>query len=385
MPRGAPTFFSGSRETVIDGSQAANMVTDIVSELQTYTSNSTTAWETYDAINTTSGSWDVVYRSVGDRTLVSGAGDAHLLFRIEQVSNDDLRFSMYQDWSDVSSTGARQAGGSIAQWANVNVNSAYRYWGAVNEYEFCFLMKQSQRWYWLHFGGPNRVHVPSVSRGVAFTTAAATAGSAVTVNLDRDISGSIIDATDPNGPQNIWIHNVTPSGAALRSSDIDITTVDAITSTSITFNTLSNNFDSGAIVGLDPTPSFVFEVDSITSGGSIDQQVLFTNRVDGTWVNVNQQPADYESFMASLGTPSASPGPDRLLRGVKAAFLMDSSGALGYRGISDLVAFVFSGSLVDGDFWRPNFSTANQYMVFPSIGFGSGTSTPVLAIGPGAT
>lgn len=387
MARGTPSFASGSGASVLDNSQVTNIYNDLIAALTAYQNNSQDAWEEIDVVNATSNRQEIVYQSRGDRTLgPSGEGDANLIIKVQQFSDTDIYFDAYQDWSTNSSTGSRNAGGSSTRWTGIDENASYRYWYLSNEYEFVFLLKQEHVWYYVHFGSPIRRHIPSVAEGIAFTTASASSGSSVTVALDRDITASIVDSSDPNGPQRVWIYNVTPVGNALRASTVDVTTVNAITSTTITFASLANNFDSGAIVGLDPSPMFLVALSGRSTGGSLDSALYFTNTTVGTYTNVSTHTGDYENFLSPFGTPVTSPGFDGLLRGSRAGIFFDQSGFQGFRGVSEVVAFVYAGDLIDMDFWRPSYSTANQYMVFPSLSLGSaGVAAPVLAIGPGAS
>jgi hypothetical protein len=389
MARGTPDYFTGSRLSVGDDTQTRNVITDIRTELNSYLSNGTNAWELYDTLNGTPPNEDYVYRSVGDRSLVAGAGDAALFFQIEQDSVDDIAFSMWQDWSTTANNGSRQAGSTSSRWLNIDPNAGYQYWGLVNEYEFVFLMKQAGAFHYLHIGSPIRSHIPTAANGIAFTTASAAAGASVTVNLDRDISANILDSGDANGPQQVWIYNLTPAGSALRSPTVEVAEVQTITgggTPSITFTNLSNSFDSGAIVGLDPCPSFVTEEEILTPGGNVDLTLYFTNNVSGGFSSSTVQTADYESFLGSVSPLQPAPSVAGLLQGSRVAVNADQAGQTGYRGTMELIAFVFPGDLLDGDFFRANFQTASQYIVFPSIFFGAaGSISPALALGPGAS
>ena len=385
MARGTPLYTSGTLPTRIAGGQVTEIRALIETVLQSYQSNATTAWETYDTIDATAANLDRVYLSVGDRTLASGAGDARLFIRIDKYGPDDIDFKAYQDWSDLSSTGSNEAFlASNCRWSNVNDFSECRYFSMVNEYEFLFFIIQDNLWHSVHFGSPIRAHIPSNYRGIAFTTASATAGSSVTVNLDRDITATIQDNLSSTGSQKIWIYNQTPTSTALRSATIEIADVETIAAGSITFASLSNNFDSGAIVGLDPCPMFITAYNNIAFTTALNATLQFTNSVAGTWSAPSTQIADYELSGSTVIVPAAAPGYNGDLYGCRALIVADQSGLGGFRGVSEMIAFVRSGSMLSGDFWRPNGVTANQYKVFPFMTL-SGYTGWVFAIGPGAT
>lgn len=383
MARGTPQFFTGIVNSTQSNTILREMFTVLDTTIRAYQSNGTDAWEAYETINATPGSQDIVYRSVGDRTLASGAGDAALFIRVTQQSTNDMRFLAYQDWSTASSTGSNVNATSQTTWLNLNEVSGFQYWCFVNEYEYVLLIKQGNFWHYVHFGSPIRSHIPAAASGIAFTTAAATAGSNVTVNLDRDISSSIRDSTATGGAQLVWIYNLTPAAAALRSATIELATVQTITSTSITFQSLSNSFDSGAIVGLDPSPMFVCREDILSHGGNIDVAQLWTNSIAGTYTSAGSQVSDYEYLLVGTGAPTATPSVNGITQAARAAFFPDQTGQVGFRGISQLIAFARLGYSLDGDFFRPDFSTANQYVVFPSLTLVLGG--PALMLGPGAT
>lgn len=385
MARGVPQYITGTLPRLINGGQATALRAEIETVLQTYQSNATTAWETYDTIDATAGSLDRIYRSVGDRNLVSGAGDARLFIQIDQDVSNRIVFFPLQDWSDLSSTGSRIAGNNTSQsWSTIDDFSECRYYAIVNEYEFAMLVIQDNTWHFVHLGSQLRTHVPTNYRGIAFTTAAASAGSSVTVNLDRDITASIQDNTSATGPQNVWIYNITPTGVALRTATVEIAEVETIAAGSITFTTLVNNFDSGAIVGFDPSPMFSLASNNSTFTANINPTIYFTNAVDGTYSTATAQSADYELIAAALPTQSFTPGAIGELYGSRALLVADQSAKGGYRGTSELVAFVQSGTMLSGDLWRPNGVSANQYVVFPFILL-TGYTGFNLALGPGAT
>lgn len=383
MARGTPAYFEGEVASSRTTTVVQDLYNAVVTSLASYQSNSQDAWEEIDTVNATAGSEDRVFQSKGDRTLVSGAGDANLILRVQQISTDDIRFTAYQDWSDVSSTGSNAAGDTSATWLNLNTVSGFRYWGMVNEYEFVFLARQDNLFHYFHCGSPIRSHVPAGADGIAFTTASAAAGSSVTVTLDRDITSAIRDSTASGGAQQVWIYNVTPAATALRSATIELATVDTIATGSITFASLSNSFDSGAIVGLDPSGMFVCEDESVAPGGSLDIAQYWTNSLSGTYSAVSTQSGDYENFLAGTGTPSASPTTNGIITGARFGLFMDQVSNTGFRGVSELVAHTRSGFALDGDFFRPDYSTANQYKIFPSLIFA--VNGPAFMIGPGAS
>ena len=168
VQRSTPEYFSGN----ITGT---NVVQDLIaameSRIKQFKSNSVDAWEEFDVVNATAGARDVVFRSKGDRTLVSGAGDARLFFRSYQLDANDIWFFIYQDWTtDASGSGTNGVGGNnaVTKWIDISPTSELDYWGVANEYEFVFVFLQSGYMRYLWFGTPRRTHIPSNGAGIAF-------------------------------------------------------------------------------------------------------------------------------------------------------------------------------------------------------------------------
>lgn len=249
MTRGTPSY---ATDTITGASATAIMdlfLPAIESEISGYQSNSTAAWETYETLDSALATRDRVYRSVGDRTLASGAGDTSLFFRIERATATTLNLTGYQDWSTSSSTGARATNTVVLGGIS---SSDLTYYISVNEYEIHIAYEQSGTFFWLGCANPNRIHVPPAHSGVAFATGSITSGSAVVIATDRSLVGSVTVG------QNVWITNRTASGNALETSDIEILEIEAVSATPNITLSPANNYASGAIIGVDPIGLFVW-------------------------------------------------------------------------------------------------------------------------------
>jgi hypothetical protein len=259
MARGVPTYTTGSLGVAASGAAQLDAFLPIIETALTgYLSNATQAWELYDDIDSALATRNRVYRSVGDRNLASGAGDAAIFGEIIRHTSTAFRVRNYQDWSTSGSgSGGRQSITASAA-SSTFTTAALTYFIFVNEYEFIVLYNQSTTWALIGWVSPIRTHIAASQRGVAFTTSLATAGSNVVVSIDRDITSSIVVG------QKVWAYNLTPAAAALGSQNIQITTVEAVTASTITLD-LSENLVSGSIIGADPSPVYTFGTSSVSS------------------------------------------------------------------------------------------------------------------------
>lgn len=369
MARSTGTFFTGT----ITGT---NNVEDLVSALETrikaFQSNGGDAWEEWDVVTATAGSRDIVYRSLGDRTLVSGAGDAALFVRLTQVNTTTIRFRTYQDWSDSSSTGSYEAGSTSFNnggWTTLSATQDIEYWGVSNEYEFSIVMIQGGAYKFASFGSPKRTHIPTAANGIAFTSNSETAGSSVVIEVDRDITSNITVG------QKIWVYNVTPTATSLRSPTVNVGIVDAKAAGSITIDTLSNNIEAGAIIGLDPCPIY------LVTGTTTITTFYLSNHANGTYEGATTNTAESEPLIENILESVNDPSPNGLYIGSE--FILDDTDAThgGVRGTPEFLSVWTLGTQADQDRMLPNFDTAEARKVFPSITSGS----LGLAIGPGAT
>lgn len=369
MARSAGTYFSG---LITGTNNVEDFQTEIETRIKAFQSNGGDAWEEYDVVNATAGSRDVVFRSKGDRTLNSGAGDANLIMRVTQASTTSIRFRAYQDWSTLSSTGSREINSTSSTngaFTTLSASTDIEFFGISNEYEFTMVIVQGGSYAWVSFGSPKRTHVPNAANGIALTTAAETAGSNVVVNLDRDISSNIAVG------QKIWLQNVTATGNALESDTINIAEVTAVTSNSVTVDTLADNFASGALVGMDPSPM------CCNTGTTTVGTMYFTTESDGTYTGVVNQSYDTEPLLEAVAENANDPNPNGLYIGCQALFDNAGTTSGGFRGTPEFMTFWSVGTQADQDRMIANFDNAQAYKVFPSII----NASYALAVGPGAT
>jgi hypothetical protein len=369
MARGTPTYFSG---TITGTNNVEDLVTQLETRIKAYQSNATDAWEEWDVVTATAGSRDIVYRSIGDRTL-TGGGDASLFLRLTQTAATTIRIRGYQDWSTVSSTGHNEAGSTATtngSWTALDATTDIDYFGVSNEYEFAFVMIQGGVIRGMFFGSPKRTHIPPAGDGIAYTSNAETAGASVVIEVDRDITANITVG------QKIWVYNRTPTATALRADNINIGTVDAKAAGSITIDTLDNNIEAGAIIGLDPSPMYV--TTCLLALGSL----YFTHHAGGTYEGIASNVGQIEPMVELLTEATLDPhNATGLYHGSEAILDDDDPVNGGSRGTPELMTWWPIGTQANADRMIPNYDTAQAYKVFPSILNGSFC----LAIGPGAT
>lgn len=273
MARGTPSYSTASLPAATDAAAQLDAFLPILeSAITAYQSNATDAWEVYAALDTSLASRDTVYRSVGDRTLGSGAGDTSAFVRLERTSSITLQFSTYQDWSTASNTGVRQSSPAAVS-LGAGAATSLEYFFCYNEYEFhCVLNEDSgAAWRYFGWGVADRSHVPPAATGIAFLDSAVTTGSSVVCALDRDISSDITVG------QYVWITNRTAAGDPLEPADVEVVEVTAVSSTpNITLAQLNNNYAAGAIVGFDPIGCFCW-----TAGNTAATPLQCSNDASG--------------------------------------------------------------------------------------------------------
>ncbi len=372
MARGTPTAFSG---TFSGTNQVQDLYTQVKTRINAYQSNSVNAWEDYDAIATTAGSRNYCFRSLGDRTLVSGAGDAGLFLRMSEAAAV-IEFHAYQDWStNASGSGAREAySSSYARWSTLSTIDTIDYWGVSNEYEFTFVFVQGGTYRWAHFGTPMRTHIPTDGNGIAFLSSSASSGSNVVLSVDRNLSSDVGFGKLTAG-QKIWIYNQTGTGNALETSTVELVTVSAVTSTTVTIDALASNKASGAIIGLDPCPMGVC---ASTNG---DPSVPFTNHKNGSYTSAAAQLYTNDSLMNTLTEGSHDPAPNDLYYGAL-MFPAATVAAGGIRGTWETLSAWAIGTQSDQDRMKTDYAgtAAKAWKIFPSLINNTYFCT---AIGPG--
>lgn len=369
MARSTGTYFTG---TVTGVNNVDSIFTELETRIKAFQSNGGDAWEEYDIVSAPAASRDIVFRSLGDRTLLAGVGDAHLLMRMTRVNATTFRIRGIQDWSTTGNAGTNESGSTSAingAWTAMSATQDMEFWGISNEYEFAMVMVQGGTYRWLGFGSPKRTHVPNAASGIARTSNAETAGSSVVIEVDRDITANIVVG------QKIWLQNVTPSGTAIRSATINIATVTAKAAGSITVGTLANNFDAGAIIGQDPTPMY------IGTSTTAMADVFFTNHANGSYEGAVSNGAEIEPLLRNATESVNDPNPSSLYMGCE-AYLDDTDPADGgLRGTPQFLSFWTIGTQADQDRMIPNYDTALAHKVFPSVALNG----LAVGLGPGAT
>jgi hypothetical protein len=376
MARGTPTFNSGSLVAAGSG-QVDNLYNVVRTQLTNYQSNGVNAWQEIDSINTTPGTQNRVFHTVGDRTLGAdvvspyfGNGDIDHFIRIHNSAATTIVFVAYQDWSPTSSAGNRPNGvNTYLNWTSLSDTDALDWWCIGNEYEFVFIFKQGGITRWVVFGVPRRWATPGIS-GVGRVATQTSATGTITIALDRDISSLIVPG------QTVWLINRTPSSTALVSDYTELVTVTAVSATpDITVSGVSNQpYEVGALVGLDPSPQY-----SGAGTGTGDPTILMTNRPDGGYTGTQVQIAGFD--ILPVNESSVDPNFSQLYHGFKPVLNGGQAGFEGPRGYPEFIAFWALGAQNDADRMLPEYDTAQAYKIFPSLP----KATFAASIGPGAT
>jgi len=266
MARSAGQFFSGeSREgggnySEAEGWPTYNFFNAILSAITSFQSHGVQAWDVYDDLDT----YDKILHSVGDRSL-GGAGlkgDTDIFLRLRATSTGYIYIRLYYDWSTVSHTG------NVATTERNFLFERYssvRWWMIVNEYEIALFAKEDgSNVVWIGQPIQHDYHQDGIAR-----LSVATSGTGVqTLTLDRDLTGKI------RAGQKLWLMNRTPDGQALKTANVNIVTVVAVGSSSVTVSGITSTpFEIGSLIGWAPRCA-MFTVSSDVGYGPV--------RSDGT-------------------------------------------------------------------------------------------------------
>jgi len=388
MARGSPTFFKVTLPTVGSG-QRLNFLNSIKSNIQTYLSNGSIAWETFhDLTGTLGGSFDEVLRSLGDRSLGTATkrGDADLFQRIRLHTDNYIYLDSFQDFATASETANRFAASNLADGSTPittttnllllpsDVNQI-DYVMVVNEYEVAIILTQSGSYWLIWFGSPKRTHISPSRQGIARPTASYSSGSNVVVNLDRDISSSIIAHATLG--QFVWAYDLTVPAGALAAIQPEFTRVTAVTSSSITLATVANNHTitaNNGLIGADPCP-----MGCTFSTGTLVGTIDFTNRLDNSALQNNNQCTGFR-VDAGMTEANLDPGTMDQYVGVSTRLEMDD-GPLEFRGGLEHLSWWTLGTQSDFDRMLVNDDALLARAIFPSLV----QTNWGMAIGPKAT
>lgn len=345
--------FSGTVERDIDlNVSTVSKVYELISDRITSVtaSNGDPYWTIYDEINTATGTLDRVFKSVGDPTVASGGGDASVYFRLQQTTNA-INLTTYQDWSPVSSNtstsftanpgGARSSVSTVqAQLGPLNSYESVRYWMVVNPYGWMFCCNSEIT----ELFGVDQPSIPAApgNDGFARITTATTGSGDVTINLDRELSGTVAQAGAIQPGQRIWIVNQTPAGSSLVTAQAEIVTVQQVGNQKVTLTGVTNTYASSSLVGVDPMSCYCFTT------ANVSPTLYGVNRPDGGYSSFNLQIADYE-FLNINNDQGANPNPSGLFQIFRNVINADQSSFGGIRGYSTLTASGYYGPQRDGD------------------------------------
>lgn len=375
MARSTPTVDHG---TILGPAGVREAVwAKIIEKLTSIQSAGVQAWEADDVVSDVPGNRQIVYHSVGDRSLVAGAGDADIWALVTMPAAGSYRVYMYQDWSNTSHTGHRQVGYTGGYAMALNDASNCEWWFVGNEYEFVMVFAQAGTYQYLSFGQVIRPFSTRLAGICRNTGAIAAAPGAQTIGVDRDMTGQL------QVGQRVWLLNQTPGGVALQTPGVDLVTVSAINpaapALALTLTGITQAYAIGSLIGLDPQPAYVQPGQSSSTPLNASNQYM-VQKGDGTWAATGGQLAGSLHTGLQVTEADADPGPDNLYPGYQAFLRMSAAPAI-YRGKLQHIRAFSLGLQADGDIMRIDYDATNQWWVFPAFV----TSAWVPAIGPGAT
>jgi hypothetical protein len=271
--------------------------------------------------------------------------------------------------------GIRQSGdGTSAPNCVVADATIDELWGFVTPYSLMFVARQSAVYSLFHVGCVERSHIPPQLRGTGFTTGALSAGSSVSVPLDRD------GAANLRAGQSVWIMSAD-------SATCEIATIASVTNDStIVIGTLANSYGAGALVGLDPCPLVVAgrigSVTTTTNFADANHGWYSSRNRDATFSNPGAQVNTMAVNVVPINESNVDPDSYSIWTGVD-LFCTRTSAGEGMRGRVFGVQFMGTGAQSQGDTFlaggdAPDFG----WRAFVTMG---GNGTYLWCIGPGAT
>jgi hypothetical protein len=377
----------------VGSGQVQNILGVITGTLMNFTSNGQPAFELAETVTGTSASLDLIFHSVGDRNLGAGSniGDTDIWFRLLRSAATTAIFTVYQDWSPTSSStstsltanpgGARSASGTTqVQFTALSDTAAFDYWAVGNEYEYAFIFVQGGTLRCLHFGVGPRL-APSGNDGVARIKTALTGSGAVTIELDRNISGSIGASGSVQPGQRVWIVPQSPDASALVDAAIDIVTVNSVYSGSsgadpnkINVATTTKTYDAGSLVGLFPASAFVTAHTAPNT-----TTIYFTNRIDGGFSAAASQTAVY-SVLSTITESDFDPDASNVYYIFGEAIFSSQASFAGPRcNTSDVFAVCSLGTQANGD---RMIVGDKYYFVFPTFTITAPLAGGCVVLGP---
>ncbi len=333
-------------------------------------------WKIIDEVETTSGSLDRVFKSIGSQEGYPGVGDASIYFRIKQ-NNTSIQITTYPDWSPFSSDGTTSfttnPGGSRASSnaAQAQVLMQYqdeiRWWMVIGPHAWHFAG--------VSVGTPKAFGVegivpaaPAGHEGFARIITTMTGTGAVTLELDRELSGTINEDNSVQPGQKIWVVNQTPSGTALANEIAEITSVTSVGNNKISLSPVSGTYLSSSIVGIEPSSAAAYGTTS-----QANPTLYFPLRTDAGYSGVSSHNADFE--WVPISEAGSNPTYSGFFGMGRAVVNSDQTSYTGIRGFANYWNFVSGGPQVSGDLMHLG---DRSYFVFRMIG----QSTEIIALGP---
>lgn len=333
---------------------------------------------------------DVVLRSLGDRTLVGGAGDLSQFWRLRLQNNVGFHFGAYDDWNN-NTTGTVAASRrattmdaltttSSSTFSFPDDTSAIDYFGVVNSHEIVVNSKIGGSYFFFHVVAPVPVHVPTSRRGIVRATAGFTGTGAVpvTVAIDRASTGIFTVG------QIVTIANLTPNNTAggIRTALQELAIVDAVGAATIDLRGFSGTYGDYAIIGCD-VQGFALKTATVFPVNTW----AFTNHANPTQTVAANNGADVFPNDSGVFETDEDPGPFGTYPGSRVHMRMAATTpSRPFRGAMEHIATWPLGTQVDGDRMVPNDTTAQAHKFFPSITIqDQGAANMGVGIGPNAT
>ncbi len=273
-------------------------------EITSFLTNGEQAWEFWDQVNGTAGSTDRIYHSVGHHAINNGAGDISAFLRMRQISATNISVTCYQDWASTSNDGnssfVNNAAGHRPSGAEGNASMVFasstaeiRWWAFINEYSIAFYFRQSAASDGFAYSALRPPAPPQYS-GKARIITSTTGSGDVTLELDRELSGTMQQKNVVQPGQKIWLVNQSPTGSILLSGS-EIAYVTSVGNNKLSLSNVTNTYQSSSIIGVECNTQTIFSFNTSPSVIS-----YLTPETDNGYVVAGNSPSSNESILSAL-------------------------------------------------------------------------------------
>lgn len=315
------------------------------------------SWTELDVISTSTGTRDVVFQGAA---LDSTANNKPIV-RLTQLNSTTMALRSYTDWDTSAHAGWLDTGPATAA---INIQDAsFVYWMKINGFAWSLCYKIGAN-YNKNYAGFFRRSVQTSKSGITKASGSISAGltAGTTVAVASDMT------TKLKAGQYVHILNYGHSNASANKTHIERIQIQAVTSTTISFQTnVVNAYDAGALIGFNPMPNVsMLDTNSVSTFGTVyapyyldatrtsatGQTISTVANLPNTFSAENPDSASNE-YLAGYFQMTENVGGHQCIRGIPYHFEIVAGGTQGAEDIMD-----------DGDHQWQLFNVSASSVIF---------------------